>query len=97
MCDHSTSDDASRYRSKEEVEAWAKKDPIDRLEKYMKNKGMLDDAYKAKVLENATNTVEKAVTEFEKITPPDPKDIFNYVYETLSPTEKEQMEEIFGK
>src|SRR3989344_3917027 len=26
LCDHSTSDDASRYRSKEEFEAWMKKD-----------------------------------------------------------------------
>jgi len=97
LCDHSTSDDASRYRSKEEVEAWAKKDSVDRLEKYMRKKNLLDDAYKAKVLEDSQNTVEKAVTEFEKITPPDPKDIFNYVFEEMTPEQKEQMEDMFEK
>ena len=50
MCDHSTSDDASRYRSKEELEMWMKKDPVDRLEKYMRKKGLIDDAYREKVL-----------------------------------------------
>jgi len=42
LCDHSTSDDASRYRSKEELEAWTKKDSIERLEKYMRSKKLLD-------------------------------------------------------
>lgn len=33
--DHTTADDASRYRSQDEVEQWRKKDPIDRLRNYM--------------------------------------------------------------
>ena len=97
MCDHSTSDDASRYRSKEEVESWAKKDPIERLERYMRKKGLLDDAYKAKVLENSQNVIEKAVSEFEKLPPPDPKDMFSYVYAEMTPQQKEEMEDILGK
>ena len=96
MCDHSTSDDASKYRSKEEVEAWAKKDPIERLEKYMRKKGMLDDAYKENVLSKSKEAVEKAVTEFEKIPAPDPKDIFKYVFAEMTPQQKEEMDELFG-
>src|SRR3989344_1831422 len=84
LCDHSTSDDASRYRSKEEFEAWMKKDSIERLEKYMRKKGLLDDNYKAKVLESSQQIIEKAVTEFEKLTPPDPKDMFKYVYAEMT-------------
>ncbi len=97
MCDHSTSDDASRYRSKEEVESWAKKDPIERLEKYMRKKGLLDDAYKAKVLEQSQQVIEKAVTDFEKLAPPDPEDIFKYVYAEMTEQQKEEMEDILGK
>ena len=97
MCDHSTSDDASKYRAKEEVEAWTKKDPIDRLEKYMRKKGLLDDAYKENVLNKAKDIIEKAVTEFEKLPPPDPKDIFNYVFAEMTPQQKEEMEELFGR
>ncbi|MBI2652555.1 pyruvate dehydrogenase (acetyl-transferring) E1 component subunit alpha [Candidatus Woesearchaeota archaeon] len=97
MCDHSTSDDASKYRAKEEVEAWTKKDPIERLEKYMLKKGLLDDAYKENVLNKAKDIIEKAVTEFEKLPPPEPKDIFNYVFAEMTPQQKEEMEEIFEK
>jgi len=96
MCDHSTSDDASRYRSKEELESWAKKDPIDRLEKYMRKKGLLEDTYKQKVLEQSQQIIEKAVTEFEKIQPPDPKDMFKYVYAEMTQQQKEEMEDILG-
>ena len=94
LCDHSTSDDASRYRSKEELEVWMKKDSIERLEKYMKKKNLLDDAYKAKVLENSQQVIEKAVTEFEKLTPPDAKDMFTFVYANLTPQQKEEMDEL---
>ena len=97
LCDHSTSDDASKYRPKEELEAWMKKDPVDRLEKYMRKKSLLDDTYKAKVLEASQQIVEKAVAEFEKLAPPDPKDMFKYVYAEMTPQQKEEMEDILGK
>ncbi len=95
MADHSTSDDALRYRTKEEMELWAKKDPIERLEKYMRKKGLLDNAYKEKVLKHSQETIEKAVTEFEKIAPPDPKDIFKYVFAEMTPQQIEEMHELF--
>ncbi|MBI2655659.1 pyruvate dehydrogenase (acetyl-transferring) E1 component subunit alpha [Candidatus Woesearchaeota archaeon] len=97
MCDHSTSDDASRYRSKEELESWMKKDPVDRLEKYMRKKGLLDDAYKEKVMNQSKDIVEKAVTEFEKISNPDPKDMFKFVYVEMTQQQKEEMENILGQ
>ena len=95
MCDHSTSDDASRYRPKEELELWAKKDPVDRLEKYMRKKNLLDDAYKEKVLKQSQAIVEQAVASFEKISPADPKDIFKYVYAEMTQQQKEEMKDIF--
>src|SRR3989339_1646135 len=45
LADHSTSDDAKKYRSDKEVEEWAKRDPILRLEKYMRFKKLLDDKF----------------------------------------------------
>ena len=96
MCDHSTSDDASRYRPKEEMELWAKKDPVSRLEKYMGKKGLLDDAYREKVLKHSQEAVEKAVTEFEKLSAPDPKDIFKYVFAEMTEQQKEEMKDLFG-
>jgi pyruvate dehydrogenase E1 component alpha subunit len=94
LCDHSTSDDASRYRPKEEVEMWQKRDGVERLEKYMMKKGMLDEKSKQAILENAQKAVEQAVEEFEKIPNPDPKDMFTYVFAEMSEEQAEQMKEL---
>lgn len=41
---HTTSDDPTRYRDSAEVEAWTKRDPIARLEAYLRAEGVLDDS-----------------------------------------------------
>ncbi|MCP3920767.1 MAG: thiamine pyrophosphate-dependent dehydrogenase E1 component subunit alpha [bacterium] len=41
MLGHSSSDDPTRYRDDEEVESWAKRDPILRLERYLTDRGVL--------------------------------------------------------
>ena len=43
MGGHSTSDDPTVYVPKEEVDEWKQKDPIDRFERYLKAKGLLDE------------------------------------------------------
>jgi pyruvate dehydrogenase E1 component alpha subunit len=91
--DHSTSDDPSRYRPQKEVEEWVKKDPIARLEKYMKNNGILDDKYKAKVAEDARKEVEKEIEKYEKLPEPDKNDTFDYMFEEMPQQLKEQKEE----
>ncbi|MBL7055388.1 pyruvate dehydrogenase (acetyl-transferring) E1 component subunit alpha [Candidatus Woesearchaeota archaeon] len=92
--DHSTSDDAKKYRSEEEVKEWAAKDPIDRLRKYMMNKGILDDAKNEEIISKAKEKVEKAVEEYEKVSEPDPEDIFKYTYAEMTPNLKEQLEDL---
>ena len=39
---HTTADDDMRYRSKEEVESWRKRDPIQRLERHLLASGVID-------------------------------------------------------
>lgn len=94
QADHSTSDDAKRYREDKELQAWIKKDPIARLEKYMKAKKLLDDKYKKDILEKAKEMVEKEVQAFESIKPADPQDIFKYIFAEMTPEIKEQSEEL---
>ena len=91
---HSTSDDDSRYRTKQEVEEWRKKDPVDRLEKYMKKNRILTDEYKQSVTQKTRDMVEKAVEDYEKVPPPEAADFFANTY--AQPTEqlKEQMKEL---
>ena len=91
--DHSTSDDASRYRTKKEVEEWLKKDPIERLEKYMRSKKLLDDAYKEKMTKEAKDKVEKEVEIYEKIPVPDKDEFFKYMFAEMPLQLKEQHDE----
>ena len=90
--DHTTADDASRYRSQQEVEEWRKKDPIERLKRYMEKGGLWDESYGKKVLAKAREEVEASVREVEAIPPPDQRDIFRYTFQELTQELKEQME-----
>jgi pyruvate dehydrogenase E1 component alpha subunit len=90
--DHTTADDASRYRSDEEVAAWKKKDPIDRLIKYMATKGLWDESYGQNVVARARQQVEAAVKEQENTPPPDPADIFLHTFHELPNDLAEQMD-----
>ena len=40
---HTNADDATRYRDDDEVRAWLARDPIARLEAYLRARGLLDD------------------------------------------------------
>ena len=91
MSDHTTADDAARYRSKEELEAWMAKDPVLRLKLFMEKKGLWSGEYQREVDEKAKNTVDEAVRAAEAIEHPLPADMFSYTYEKLTPRQKKQM------
>jgi pyruvate dehydrogenase E1 component alpha subunit len=90
--DHTTADDASRYRSSEQVEQWKKKDPIERLRKYLEKGGLWNKAYDQAVSSEAKEKVESAVHEEESLPPPDPLDMFRFTYQDLPADLREQME-----
>lgn len=84
--DHTTADDASRYRPKQEVEAWKAKDPIQRLRLYMEKKGLLTADYQKEIEDKAKSTIDEAVKIMESFEPPQPIDMFSFVYE--KPTQR---------
>ncbi|MBI2650925.1 pyruvate dehydrogenase (acetyl-transferring) E1 component subunit alpha [Candidatus Woesearchaeota archaeon] len=94
LADHSTSDDAKRYRNDKEVESWTKKDPIIRLEKYMRSKKLLDDKYKEEVAKKAKEQVEKEVMIYENTKDPDAEDMFRYTYAEMTGNLKEQLNQL---
>jgi pyruvate dehydrogenase E1 component alpha subunit len=91
MGDHTTSDDAARYRSKEEVREWERKDPIVRFRLYLGRKGLWDEAREKAVQDAATEFVEKAVAEAEARPPATPDDLFAYTYATMPPDLEAQL------
>jgi len=96
VCDHTTSDDASRYRPKEEVEEWKKKDPVERLRKFMEQKGLWTKDYETKIQEQSAAKVEEAVKQLEEFPEQKVNDLFNYVFAEMTPQLKEQLEYLKG-
>jgi pyruvate dehydrogenase E1 component alpha subunit len=91
MSDHTTADDASRYRTKEEVEVWKSKDPVLRLKLFMEKKGLWTEEYGKKVESEAMTRVDEAVAKAESVEHPNPADMLIYTYETLTPRQQKQM------
>ncbi len=85
MADHTTSDDAARYRSPEEVAAWTAKDPILRLERYMASQGLWSEEYGSVTKTNATAAVDEAVRVMEAYPPADAAEMQEYTLAPLKP------------
>ncbi|MBI5212309.1 MAG: pyruvate dehydrogenase (acetyl-transferring) E1 component subunit alpha [Nitrospirae bacterium] len=94
MSDHTTADDAARYRTKEEVDAWKAKDPILRLRLFMEKNGLWSEQYQKEVEEKAKVIVDEAVTKAEAIEHPEPKDMFTYTYESQTPRQIRQIKSL---
>lgn len=83
LSDHTTADDARRYRKAEELENFRKEDPIFRLKTYMIKNNLWDENREKLLHEELAPTVQSAVDEYLN-TPPQPvSDMFDYLYATL--------------
>ncbi|ABR47457.1 Pyruvate dehydrogenase (acetyl-transferring) [Alkaliphilus metalliredigens QYMF] len=90
---HTTSDDPKRYRSDEEVEKWKKKDPIDRMKKYLMSQGILTEEENEKIIEKAGKIAEEAFKYVEASGDTVLEDIFKYHYKEMTPQLTEQLAE----
>ena len=80
IADHTTSDDAKRYRKAEEVETWKKKDPITRLQKFLQKRNLWTENYEEKLQQRITQQIDKAVLAYETLAPAKTEEIFDYTY-----------------
>jgi 2-oxoisovalerate dehydrogenase E1 component len=62
---HATADDPTLYRSREEEDAWRRRDPIDRLRRYLEERGEWDEAVGEKVQMETSDLVAAAIAEIE--------------------------------
>jgi pyruvate dehydrogenase E1 component alpha subunit len=87
---HTTADDPTRYRDAREVEEWRARDPIDRVRRYMDARGLWSEADEEKVREEASAEIEAAIEAVEQLPPPDPDDVFRYMFAEMTPQLEEQ-------
>lgn len=93
MGPHSTSDDPNRYRTKEEIEFWKKRDPIERFKNYLAQRGIWNEQYEKEVRTKIDEEINKAIEEEEKVPPPDVSTMFRDVYAEEPNSLKEAEEE----
>ena len=78
---HTTADDPTKYRDQEESHQRRKEtDPILRLEKWLKNAGAYNKNWILEIEKEATNEIEEATAKMEAFNPPNPANIFDYVF-----------------
>ena len=88
---HTNADDATRYRDDEEVVAWAAKDPLTRLEAYLRAEGVLDDTRAAAFTEAAEQVARRTRDGINRDVEPNPDDLFGFVYSEPTPQLVEQL------
>lgn len=77
---HTTSDDPSRYRAKEEEDAWALKDPLRRLNLYLTAKGLWTEALEEETVAAFKNEIDAIFAEAEGYGAYPKEDVFKYMY-----------------
>ncbi|CAN5139728.1 pyruvate dehydrogenase (acetyl-transferring) E1 component subunit alpha [soil metagenome] len=86
---HTTSDDPTKYRSTDEVDPWARRDPILRFEAFLRSRGA-DDGFFAEVREEAEDFASDIRTRTLTLENPPAAAIFDHVYSEPHPLVDEQ-------
>jgi pyruvate dehydrogenase E1 component alpha subunit len=86
---HTTVDDPSAYRDEAEAERWREKDPLPRFERFLRDRGLLDD----EDIETLAADIETRLSEMVEAAEahePDPTGMFEHAYADPTPRLKEQ-------
>ena len=77
---HTTSDDPTKYRTKEEEEAWEATDPLKRLKAYLNSKKLWKEDDEEKIIPQYKEEIDRQFIEAENYGPYPVEDIFKYLY-----------------
>ncbi len=82
--DHTTADDASRYREKAEVQAAREREPLKRLRNYLTTCGWWNEQLEEELLKESRRKVDAAIEEYRNLPPVDPAALlFDHLYAEL--------------
>ena len=96
LSDHTTADDASRYRDDAEVSARWKEDPVARLRLYLSETGQWTKDEEEALIAECSAQVEAAVEAYLATPPLPPASMFDHLYAVLPPALALQRAELAG-
>lgn len=91
---HTTSDDPRAYREDDEVEAWKQKDPIMRFDRFLVDKGLLDDDVRDGIEKDIDEQILTTLKEAEALGVPEIESIVEDVFSEVPWHLKEQLDEL---
>ena len=96
LSDHTTADDAARYRPPEEVQARWKEEPIARLRAYLVGQNAWGKAQEEELAAECQKQIEAAIERYLASAPRAPETMFDHLYAELPPTYAGQRAELSG-
>jgi pyruvate dehydrogenase E1 component alpha subunit len=96
LSDHTTADDATRYRPAEEVQAYWKQDPIARLRSYLVGRDAWGKSQEEALAAECQKRIEAAVERYLATEPRAPETMFDHLYADLPRAYARQRSELAG-
>jgi pyruvate dehydrogenase E1 component alpha subunit len=81
LCDHTTADDASRYRDQQEYEQARAIEPLIRFKAYLQSDHQWSDAEDEALYSDCDSQVKKAITAYQAMADQEAGEFFDYVFE----------------
>ncbi len=94
---HTTSDDPSRYRAQQEVDAWTARDPIPRYRTYLQHVGAWTDRLEHRVGMRAARLCAELRDAIVNTPDMDVGDLFDTVYADTTPTLRTQRDQLMAE
>lgn len=94
LADHTTADDASRYRSDDEVSEHWRFEPVVRLRELLVARGEWGRDQEEALHEECAATIDRAVDEYEATPPLPPTAMFDHLFATLPAAYREQVDDL---
>lgn len=94
LADHTTADDAGRYRSPADLARAQRLDPLVRLRQHLVRERLWSDAQEAAAREASNARIERAVAEFLAVPPRPPAAMFDHLFAELPAALREQRESL---
>ncbi|MBC8269310.1 MAG: pyruvate dehydrogenase (acetyl-transferring) E1 component subunit alpha [Rhodospirillaceae bacterium] len=97
LTDHTTADDASRYRDENTVAAHWKEDPVARLRTYLNENAGWGKNDEEHLLETAAAEIEEAAQAYLNEPPQPPQSMFDFLFATVPPELSRQRDEVIRR